>query len=147
MSDEIAYPRLRQFTWSWFTFPMNTGSIALLLSKSPHRFQGLDTIGLVFFLFDSALFCSVCAVMIVRFVLCKGTFVRSLQHPNESLFLPTFFLAIGIILMGVATYAHLGKWISIALKVLFWIYYTTVFCLAVISMSCYSLGRRIPFKV
>ena len=141
ISDEMAYSRLRHFTWAWFTFSMSTGGIAVLLSKTPHRFQGLDTIGLVFFLADLLLFLGICATMTARFVLYKGTFLRSLYHPTESLFIPTYFLAIGVIIIGMTQYAQIGDWMTTGLGVLFWIYYLVAFCLAVIQYVILFTGK------
>jgi C4-dicarboxylate transporter/malic acid transport protein len=141
LSREISHSRLRHFTWAWFTFPMSTGGIAVLLSETPNRFQGLDTIGLIFFIFDLVLFCGLCTTMITRFLLCKGTFVRSLRHPTESLFIPTFFLAIGVILIGIKQYARTGDWLATVLQVLFWIYFALTFCLAVIQYVALFTGK------
>jgi C4-dicarboxylate transporter/malic acid transport protein len=141
LSKEISYQRLRHFTWAWFTFPMSTGGIAVLLSETPHRFQGLDTIGLIIFIFDLFLFSGLCATMIARFVLCKGSFVRSIHHPTESLFIPTFFLAVGIIIIGMTQYAHIGDWMTTVLRVLFWIYFAVCFSLAVIQYLSLFTGK------
>ncbi len=141
LSREISYSRLRHFTWAWFTLPMSTGGIAVLLSKTPHRFQGLDTIGLIIFIFDLLVFSGLCATMIARFVLCKGTFIRSVFHPTESLFIPTFFLAIGIIIIGIKQYAHVGDWMVTVLGVLFWIYFAVSFFLAVIQYLILFTGK------
>lgn len=140
-SKEISYPRLCHFTWAWFTLPMSTDGIAILLRATPHRFQGLDTIGLIIFIFDLFLFSGICFTMIARFVLCKGTFVRSIHHPTESLFIPTFFLAIGIIIVGMKQYAHIGDWMATVLRVLFWIYFVVSFCLAVIQYVVIFTGK------
>jgi C4-dicarboxylate transporter/malic acid transport protein len=120
---------------------MSTGGIAVLLSETPHRFQGLDTIGLIIFILDLLLFSGLCATMIARFVLCKGTFVRSFRHPTESLFVPTFFLAIGIIIIGIKQYAHTGEWMVTVLRVLFWIYFAMTFSLAVIQYVMLFTGK------
>lgn len=141
----MPYPRLRHFTWAWFTFPMSTGGIAVLLSQTPHRFHGLDIIGLIVFIFNLFLFFGLCVTMITRFVLCKGTFVRSIHHPTESLFIPTFFLAIGIIIVGIKQYAHTGPWIVTLLIVLFWIYFAVTFCLAVIQYVILFTGK--PYTI
>ena len=141
LSREISHPRLRHFTWAWFTLPMSTGGIAVLLSATPHRFRGLDTIGLIIFIFNLLLFSALFATMIARFALCKGTFIRSVRHPTESLFVPTFFLAIGIIIVGMKQYAHIGDWMATVLKIFFWIYFAVSFCLAVIQYVALFTGK------
>src|SRR6202012_1348714 len=60
-SDEIPRvvlirDRLREFTWSWFSVTMSTGSLAILLSMTPNRFPGLTTIGSIVFILDLVLF-------------------------------------------------------------------------------------------
>ena len=120
---------------------MSTGGIAVLLGATPNRFPGLDTIGLVVFIFDLVLFLGLCATMIARFLLCKGTLVRSLHRPSESLFFPTFFLAIGIIIVGLKQYAHLGDWMATALRILFWLYFAVAFCLATIQYVILFAGK------
>jgi tellurite resistance protein TehA-like permease len=125
---------------------MSTGGIAVLLSETPHRFQGLDTIGLIIFILDLLLFSGLCATMIARFVLCKGTFVRSFRHPTESLFVPTFFLAIGIIIIGIKQYAHTGEWMVTVLRVLFWIYFAMTFSLAVIQYVMLFTGKPLTIQ-
>ncbi|KAL8679140.1 MAG: hypothetical protein Q9224_007058, partial [Gallowayella concinna] len=48
--------RIRHYTWTFFTMTMATGGIANVLYTVPFRFRGLDTIGVVFFLFNMFLF-------------------------------------------------------------------------------------------
>lgn len=62
---------------------MSTGGIALTLSLTPHRFRGLDTIGLVVFLFDLLCFILITACLLLRFLLYKHTFRKTLTHPKE----------------------------------------------------------------
>lgn len=77
------------FTWAWFTFPMSTGGIALLLASTPHRFPGLTTIGKVVFIFDLVIFLALIAAITARFIILPGSLQKSLMHPTEALFVPT----------------------------------------------------------
>jgi hypothetical protein len=37
--------RIHHFTWAWYTTTMSTGGIALVLGRTPHRFNGLTVLG------------------------------------------------------------------------------------------------------
>lgn len=67
---------------------MSTGGIALLLAVTPHRFRGLTTIGTVVFVFDLVIFLILTVAILARFVMFPGTFINSIYHPTESLFIP-----------------------------------------------------------
>ncbi|KAK4495171.1 hypothetical protein PRZ48_013498 [Zasmidium cellare] len=106
--------RITHFTWAWFTFPMSTGGIALLLAQTPHRFTGLTTIGKVVYIYDLATFLLLTALILTRFLLRPSSLPLSLLHPTEALFFPTFFLALVIILMGAQAYGgpEVGSWFN-----------------------------------
>ncbi|KAF2214496.1 hypothetical protein CERZMDRAFT_110779 [Cercospora zeae-maydis SCOH1-5] len=136
--------RLRHFTWAWFTLPMSTGGIALLLHATPHQFHGLRTIGKVVYIFDLVVFLSLCSGITARFILYPGTLRASLMHPTEALFFPTFWLAAvnivnGMQVYGVETLRHSaerpggGEWLVTTLRVLFWTYLAVTFIVAVLQ--------------
>lgn len=85
----IPYPAKSQLMYlRWFTLTMSTGGIALLLAVTPHTFRGLITIGTIVFILDLFLFVLISALLLARFILFPGTFVQSVYHPTESLFIP-----------------------------------------------------------
>ncbi|KAJ7183652.1 voltage-dependent anion channel [Mycena filopes] len=119
--------RLEHFTWAWFTLPMATGGMALLLSPAtqPHSFSGLETIGKVIYIWDLFLFTAVTLCITYRFLRFPGTLVGSLTHPTESLFVATPLLSLASIIAGIARYGipNSGPWLIVAFRVLFWIYF------------------------
>lgn len=121
--------RIEHFTWAWFTLTMSTGGFALLLGSQPHTFRGLLTIGKIVYVFDLVLFVLVCAAITTRFIHFPGTRMKSLTHPTESLFFPTFFLSMASILVGMHTYGFpwTGNWLKVTYRVLFWIYFAITF--------------------
>ncbi|KAF7194067.1 Malic acid transport protein [Pseudocercospora fuligena] len=129
--------RLKHFTWAWFTLPMSTGGIALLLKSTPHRFTGLDTIGKVVYIFDLVVIISLCAAISARFIMNPDTLKKSLVHPTEALFFSTFFLALVNVLGGAQEYGgpSVGGWLEEAMRVLFWIYAALTFIVAVVQYT------------
>lgn len=125
--------RLHHFTWAWFTATMATGGISLILSQTPHRFNGLTTIGIVVFLFDLATFITFCTCIAIRFTLFPYAFMASLAHPTESLFFPSFWISISNILSGITIYGipKTGEWLVVVMRVLFWTYTACTFLVAV----------------
>ncbi|KAK4998921.1 hypothetical protein LTR66_001950 [Elasticomyces elasticus] len=111
---------------------MSTGGLSLALSGTPHRFNGLDTIGAVVFLFDVALFIIICAGISTRFIRVPGSLLRSLRHPTEALFFPTFWLSISTLMGCMQRYGvpSTGSWLVVAVRVLFWIYAASTFLIA-----------------
>lgn len=119
---------------------MSTGGIALVLGLTPHRFTGLDTIGLVVFLFDLVCFVAISACLLLRFALYKNTFRRTLTRPREALFVSTFFLSIAALLSNAAKYGALflrtktqTQGLASFLRVTFWLYLAVTFVVSVIQ--------------
>jgi C4-dicarboxylate transporter/malic acid transport protein len=138
--------RLQHFTWAWYTLPMSTGGLSLLIFAQPNQFHGLKTIGLVVYIVNIIIFSLVTMTMAARFVFHTGEMVRSLTHAREGFFFPTFFLSIATIITSTQRYAipdnHVGlKW---AIQAAFWIYVALTAVLAVGQYSYVSLQSFMP---
>lgn len=120
-------------TFAWFTFPMSTGGIALILASTPHRFPGLSTIGKLFYIFDLVIFVTIVSAIVARFCITPASFSKAIAHPTEMLFIPTAFLSLVSIFSGAQIYGapSCGPWLLVALRVLFWIYVGASFILCV----------------
>ncbi|EAS29798.3 C4-dicarboxylate transporter/malic acid transporter [Coccidioides immitis RS] len=116
--------RMRHFTWAYFTLTMATGGLANVLYKVPYRFYGLDTIAIIVFITNMALYVIIWALLLLRFYLFPYTFKASFLHPTESLFVPATIVSFGTILINIAQYglSHTGKWLENAVVILFWFY-------------------------
>lgn len=90
--EPTVHERIDHVTWAWFTLPMSTGGIALILSIQPHTFHGLLIIGRIVFVFNLVVWCTLVILISTRFVRNPGKFYASLSHPTESLFVPTYKL-------------------------------------------------------
>ncbi|TEA14660.1 Malic acid transport protein [Colletotrichum sidae] len=136
--------RIHHFTFAWYTLTMSTGGIALLLAETPHRFKGLDTIGLVVFLLDIVLIFLITLALILRFSLFRKTPAKAITHPSESLFIPTFFLSLAAALSNIQHYAvpRCGPWLIVTLRVCFWLYLVVTFFLSVGMYHLLFTGRR-----
>lgn len=125
--------RLSHFTWSWFECTMSTGAMATLLSQQPYTFDGLKTIGKVFFILDLILFISFSILITLRFCLNNGALSRSLHHGHESFYFGTFWVSIALIIYSIQAYAvpSCGHWLVTTLEVLFWLYAGCVMVVAI----------------
>jgi tellurite resistance protein TehA-like permease len=81
--------RIAHFTWANFTCTQSTGGMAILVSETPRQFRGLQTVGVVIFIVDLALFVLFCAAMTTRFVLHPHTLKRSFTNPPEPFYFST----------------------------------------------------------
>ncbi|KAI5863321.1 voltage-dependent anion channel-domain-containing protein [Durotheca rogersii] len=97
--------RLHHFTWAWFTLPMSTGGLSLLIHAQPHQFPGLRQIGLFVYIVNIVIFVLLTAAMLARFFLHQGDFYKSLSHPREGFFFPTYFLSIATLITSTQRYA------------------------------------------
>lgn len=89
----------------------------------PFRFNGLDTIGTIFFLFNLLLFVINVICISLRFYWYPETFKASFFHPTESLFVPAAVVSFGTILLNISQYGlnNVGYWLNMTVLVLFWI--------------------------
>lgn len=97
--------RLKHFTWAWYTLPMSTGGLSLLLYAQPHQFPGLKTIGLVIYIINLVIFTAVSFAMVTRFLLNSGSCIKSITHPREGFFLPTCLLSMATLITTTDRYA------------------------------------------
>ncbi|TVY35728.1 Malic acid transport protein [Lachnellula subtilissima] len=125
--------RLHHFTFAWFSLTMATGGIALILARTPHRFDGLTVLGDVVMFLDLVLFLGLCIAISTRFILFPNAFMASLRHPTESLFFPTFWISLANVLNNVQEYGvpKCGPWLVVTMRVLFWVYTACTFLVAV----------------
>ncbi|CAM1505880.1 Fc.00g115170.m01.CDS01 [Cosmosporella sp. VM-42] len=125
--------RLSHFTWAWFTLPMSCGGIALLIHVQPHQFQGLRTIGMVVYAINVVIFTLCCLAMLLRFLLDPSMALKSVTHPREGFFFPTFFLAIATLITSTQRYAIPKDDSSFiwATQTVFWAYLIFTLILAV----------------
>ncbi|KAH6838648.1 voltage-dependent anion channel-domain-containing protein [Chaetomium sp. MPI-CAGE-AT-0009] len=147
--------RLAHFTWAWYTLTMSTGGLALLLRSQPHQFPGLYQIGLAVFIVNTALFVLVTSALLARFCLFPGTFLRSVTHPREGFFFPTFFLSIATLITCTQRYCvpddpevarATAKTLMWAIQIAFWIYLALTTSVAVgqysYVFSAHSFGLQ-----
>lgn len=117
---------------------MSTGGIALALGNTPHRFRGLNTIGLIVYFFDLVCFFLITSVLIARFICYKDTFKRSVTRPKEALSVPTFFLSIATLLTNASKYgslffnAHKFAGLAVFLRITFWMYLAATFLFSIV---------------
>ena len=88
----------------------------------PFRFNGLREIGLVFFFLNLVLYVLIWIMILTRFIVYPHTFKGSFTHPTESLFVPSFAVSFGTILINIVEYGfgEVGTWLNRAVLVLFW---------------------------
>ncbi|KAJ4420715.1 hypothetical protein N0V82_004154 [Gnomoniopsis sp. IMI 355080] len=131
--------RIRHFTFAWYTVTMSTGGIALALGLTPHRFRGLNTIGLVVFIFDLVCIVAITACLVLRFLLYQDTFRRTLTRPKEALFVSTFFLSIAALLSNAELYGSLflsdkaQEGLAVFLRITYWLYVAITFLMSILQ--------------
>ena len=89
----------------------------------PFRFQGLQVIGTIFFLFNFAVFILNCVLITLRFIRYPETLKASVTHPTESLFMPAAVVSFGMVLFNISQYGlDSCSWLGPVVVVLFWVY-------------------------
>lgn len=117
--------RIKHFTWSHFISTIAGGGVGTLLGALPYTGFWVKVIGMIVFLFNFGELCLFTSLMCARFYLFPRHFIRSLLHPVEATFIPAFFLSWANMIMCTASYAtpHVGPWLLVLLRVLFWVYF------------------------
>lgn len=125
--------RLHHFTWAWYTLPMSTGGLSLLVFAQPNQFPGLKSIGLVVYIINLIIFSLISILITTRFFLHPGDLTNSLKHPREGFFFPTFFLALATIITSTERYAIPKNDAALiwAIQGAFWAYLTVTLLLAI----------------
>jgi len=125
--------RIAHFTWPWFASTMSTGALAVVLGQTPNKFDGLQTIGKIFFILDLVLFATFNVAMFLRAFWFPKRFLASLHHPVEGLFFGSYWVSISLLLNCMQSYGvpNTGPWLISALNALFWIYCAVVLVVAI----------------
>ncbi|KAM0340579.1 hypothetical protein ACHAPU_010416 [Fusarium lateritium] len=137
-----------RFSWGNFTCTQSTGGVALMLSKTPYQFRGLQTVGVVVFILNLVLFTLFTTVMVCRFVRRPSSFRNSVLKPPEAYFTGSLWLSMATIIMGIHTFGvpHTGSWLIHVVRVLFWIYgaitltYNIVIFVVMFSLAPFTPG-------
>lgn len=124
---------MHHFTWAWFTLPMSTGGLSLLIFAQPHQFPGLRQIGLFVYIVNIIIFTLLTFAMLSRFFLHHGDFYKSLSHPREGFFFPTYFLSIATLITSTQRYAIPEQDTALvwAIQTAFWGYVVVTLIVAV----------------
>lgn len=127
---------------------MSTGGFALLISVQPHKFNKMLTLGTIVYLFDITLFVVLIAAITTRFILHPAALRRSFTYPSESLFFATFWLSLPTIIGGMNNYGgeHVGAWLPVVLRVLFWIYCACTTSVAIIQYWYLFAAKQMTVK-
>lgn len=113
-----------RFNWSWFTCTQSTGGIAIILSECPKQFDGLQTIGVVVYIFNLVLFLGFTSLMVMRWTLNPAKIRECFTNPPECFFYGSFWLSFATIIISMEKFgvSHTGPWIIVAVRVLYWLY-------------------------
>ncbi|KAJ3526514.1 hypothetical protein NM208_g11158 [Fusarium decemcellulare] len=144
--------RLKHFTWAWYTLPMSTGGLSLLLFAQPNQFPGLRSIGLAVYIINLIIFTLVSITMTARFMLHQGSFKKSITHPREGFFVPTALLSIATVITSTDRYAIPKNNSNLvwAVQASFWVYViiTLIFAIGqysyVFAAHSFGLNTMMP---
>ncbi|KAJ1338427.1 Voltage-dependent anion channel [Microdochium nivale] len=117
--------RICCYQWTWFTMTMATGGVSSVLHSVWNGYQAnwLYNVGLVFYLFNLSLFVMNCVFISMRFSMTPGSFVQSFTDQLESLFIPSFVVSIGTILINTCEYGiPRAPWLAHVMVYFFWLY-------------------------
>jgi tellurite resistance protein TehA-like permease len=77
-----------------------------------------------------------------------GSLNKSLRHPTEALFFPTFWLSLPTIIGGMKIYGvpHTGPWLIVTLRVLFWLYCACTMLVAICQYWYLFMNKTLLVK-
>lgn len=127
---------------------MATGGFATLLAVQPHNFSHIRTLGTIVYILDLVLFVFLCAGITTRFIMDPSALRRSLTHTGEALFFPTFWLSLPTIIGGMEKYGapHVGAWLPVVLRVLFWIYCACTLLVAIFQYQWLFTAKQLTVQ-
>ena len=123
---------------------MSTGALAVVLGQTPNKFDGLQTIGKIFFILDLVLFGLFNVAMALRAYWFPRRFLASLHHPVEGLFFGSYWVSVSLLLNCMQAYGvpSTGPWLIKAINVLFWIYCAIVLVVAAVLSGTYVCAHH-----
>jgi len=128
---------------------MATGGLAICVHQLPYNFPGKYTIGVTIYLINLFFFALLNLTITARFYWWKHSARNSWLHPTEALFIPTWLVTVGILLIGATLFGipRAGPWFEGAIDVLYWIYCGSSILLSAISfLVMYVTGvLSLPF--
>ncbi|KJZ69254.1 hypothetical protein HIM_11357 [Hirsutella minnesotensis 3608] len=144
--------RIHHFTWAWFTFPMSTGGLSLLVFAEPNSFDGLKSIGFLIYILNIIIFAAATILIATRFFLYPGELTKSMKHPLEGFFIPTFLISIALIITSTQRYATASDDSNLlwGIQAAFWVYLTVSVLLAIgqysfaFAVHTYTLETMMP---
>lgn len=118
-----------RMNWSWFTCTQSTGGIAALIYACPKRFDGLQTIGAVVFVFNIVMFLIFTSLMAIRWIANPSKIRDCFITAPECYFFGSFWLTCATIIIDMQQYAviHTGPWLLVAIRICFWLYAAITF--------------------
>lgn len=131
--------------WSWFTCTQSTGGIASLLYACPKRFDGLNTIGAIVFVFNIVLFLIFTTLMAIRWMKNPSQIKQCFTKAPECFFFGSFWLTCATIIIDMQQYGvpHTGPWLLVAIRVCFWIYAAITFASTTLHMTVIFRSTRV----
>lgn len=95
---------IREFTPNWFAVIMGTGVVALILAHFPFASSSFYRLGMMLWVFNSALFIVFSVLYLARWFFYPEEAKQILSHPTMSLFLGTIPMALATVLNGFLSY-------------------------------------------
>ncbi|KAN0064292.1 hypothetical protein ACQY0O_002478 [Thecaphora frezii] len=126
MASNFRNDRLAHFTLAWYTFPMSTGGLALVLMNNSMDLVELRYMGRILYYCNVVLVFAVTAMQVARFTLSPASVMGVLRHPLESVFVGPLLLAYATLINGASTIAGRDASVGVQtmLRVFFWTYTT-----------------------
>ncbi|WIA34056.1 hypothetical protein OEZ86_012434 [Tetradesmus obliquus] len=114
---------VRQFTPSWFTVTMGTGSVAITLGTFPYAFTGQQAIAWATWWLTALLFVFFCIMLLGRALLFSSTLPHLFRHPNQSLFLGAVPMSVSTLTNGLVLFwiPRFGAAAGVAAHAMFWV--------------------------
>ncbi|EPQ27784.1 uncharacterized protein PFL1_04529 [Pseudozyma flocculosa PF-1] len=127
--------RLPHLTLAWYTFPMSTGGLALVLMNNVMDLTELRYMGRVLYFCNLGLVLALTAAQAFRFASGAASLLAVLRHPLEAVFVGPALLAFATLINGAATLVgpDPDPAQSTMMRAFFWTYTGIAFCQSFLS--------------